>query len=90
MTDAIPQNDGDAGCCYVKTLTGSNIQIAIEPNMTISQIKQKIFEKENIPVDQQRLIHQGKQLEDQQKLTDYNITNGSTLHLILRLRGGVY
>lgn len=73
---------------FLKNQKGQTSTYDITPNETVTQFKLKVKNKEGVSVDQQRLIHEGKQMDDGRKLEDYNIGARSTIFLTLRLRGG--
>jgi len=85
-----PSSNGNDLHVIVKTLTGKNISLHTNSRSTIEEVKQAIQDKEGIPPDQQRLVFAGAQLQDSKTLADYNIETDAVIHLILRLRGGMY
>ncbi|XP_018953544.1 polyubiquitin-like [Cyprinus carpio] len=73
---------------FVRNEKGQTGTYEVDINETVDQLQAKIHRKERVPVDQQRLIFNGRQLESGRKLQEYDITPGSTIHMTLRLRGG--
>ncbi|KAJ4818583.1 Ubiquitin-60S ribosomal protein L40 [Rhynchospora pubera] len=73
---------------FVKTMTVKTITLEVKTNDTTDDIKDMIWYQEGIPVNEQRLIYAGEQLEDGRTLDDHNIPKDSSVHLVSRLRGG--
>ena len=74
----------------IKTATGKLIIVEINPADTILQLKKKIYLAEDISIESQRIVYAGKQLEDKYTLCHYKITNDCVVHIIIRLRGGMF
>ncbi len=74
---------------YIKTLTGRKVSMDVD-NLTesVANLKLNLQEKEGVGSEQIRLIYSGRSLADEKKLTDYGIEPGSTVHMVLQLRGG--
>jgi hypothetical protein len=79
---------------FVRSISGKTMTLEVQPTDTIEAINHKVYDKEGIPVQEQRLMYTAKELRDENEdgkpntLTDYNIQREATLHLIMRLRGG--
>ena len=78
------------GQIFVKTLTSRTMSFDVDSSNKVSKLKEQIALAEGIPSDQQRLVYCGEQLEDERTLADYNVQKETTIHLILRLRGGMF
>ena len=74
----------------VVTMTGKRINISVCLLDKIYHIKQLIYKEDDILIDQQRLVFNGKELENESIVKDVGITTNSSLHLILRIRGGMF
>lgn len=74
----------------IKTLTGKIVPIKIPLNCQVKDLKYMIQLAEGVPIDQQRLIYNGKQFSNEPTLMEYGITGGETIHLVLGLRGGMF
>ena len=73
---------------FVKTFAGKTLTVEVEPDESIESLKNKLQSKEGIPPNQQRILFGGKQLDSKKSISDYKIENESTMHMVLRLRGG--
>ena len=75
---------------HFKTATGQLFSITINPQCTILDLKKQIYVHQDVTLDSQRLIFEGKQLDDHKRICDYPFKSTSVIHIILRLRGGMF
>ena len=73
---------------FIKSISGKTRTVYVTANTTVAQLKQQIQEKEGINPEEQRMIYSGKNLDDTKTMADYNLVADSTVHLVLRVRGG--
>lgn len=91
MENQTENNNNNGFQIHIKTLTGQTVTLnGITSNTSVPELKNMIYEKERIPVDQQRLVFCSKQLEDNHNLGYYEIGPDSSIHLVLRLKGGLF
>ena len=73
---------------FAQKLTGKKVKVTLDKNATIKELKKQINEIDGLEIEKQSLIFMGVNLEDKKRLSDYNLVDGSTVHLVLRLKGG--
>jgi hypothetical protein len=74
----------------IRSLTGKDTLLKVHHKMRVSELKELIEKQDQTPFDQQRLVYNGKQLEDERTLDYYNIIQDTVVHIILRIRGGMF
>ena len=88
LSRTIPTPGCESWLIYIQQLTGKQLEVIVDAATTVEELKCLLKESQGIPPDNQRLIYAGMQLEDGRHLLDYKIQKESSLHLVLRLRGG--
>eukprot|EP01083_Nonionella_stella_P243116 847449_1 len=75
---------------YITAHDSQTIEITASPYMTVRDLKMKIYDSCGVKITAQRLLFHGKQIENKNTLAQYNISNESTLDLVLSLDGGMF
>ncbi|KAH7706584.1 ubiquitin [Aphelenchoides avenae] len=86
---ATPDPDPTTFQVFVRNITGNHITFMVESGCTVERLKFMVRDRVGIHPFQQRLIFGGQQLQDDKTLAFYNIRKDNTIHLTLRLLGGM-
>ncbi len=73
---------------HIKKLDGQKEEFSLEPTDAVMKVKETLAEKTGVHKDQIRLIFKGKPMLDDKTLGDQGVTAGSTIHMIMQMRGG--
>ena len=71
---------------FVKTLVGTTLKIKMKPSDAVEMLKEKIYQIDRMPARQQKLIFAGRELKNGTTLSEYSLSNWSTVHLALLTR----
>ena len=90
LQSSIKEIKNDPFTITAVTMTGRQLKITVCPMNKIVDIKKEIYKEDGIPLDQQRLAFKGTTLNDDKYVHEYGMNETSRLHLVLRLRGGMF
>ncbi|XP_029365759.1 polyubiquitin-B-like isoform X2 [Echeneis naucrates] len=87
VTLLVVQQNSDKFQIHLITDKGATHTYDVRAEETVAELKRRVEQRERVPVSQQRLVHQSQDLGEG-RLVDYGVAAGSTIQLLLRLRGG--
>lgn len=86
-TSVTVQSPQDPISVTVKSVDGKVWQVEVRGEDSVERLKGIIQAKGKFPVDQQKMVFVGRELQDSLAIKDYGITQGSVIYLVLRLKG---
>jgi hypothetical protein len=88
-TDAQDKTAGNTTAEFqvlVRSLTGRTYTVTVAESFTVKMLKERVQDQTGIPLDQQRILFEGRQLSSKVTLGSAGVKRDSILHLVLRLR----
>jgi ubiquitin-large subunit ribosomal protein L40e len=70
---------------WLKFLSGKTVSVTVPEDAIVRNLKEKIFEKEGIPVERQNIMEAGRALNDNEKVNTIAPVNRGKLHIVLKI-----